>query len=352
MIDVALDCTGLPAAPAGLRLRAREAFSLEISPEFPFTVPRVRVPHTRWAGVPHVQWQTIICLYAAPSVEWVSADGMPGLLDRLICWLRQAAAGNLDPDGQPLHPPVAYASPVAGVAVVRPDLPVAVSSPVTGSASSARLMVAVCRQDRRDRADVTEWITPDQWKLRNQAAELSGDLGADGNRLLGAAAIILTRDIGFEYPDKAAALLAGLEVAGEDPAALLGLFGAVAAINARLDAVHTLQGHALPARPLCLFVGTPSRRAAGTGHRLIHLVCWRLDDIGQKLLATARLSGTDDHQLALATAGWLEQATTTWIAWPGGFAAGQRAGRRGVIPKRRAWFRGHIRWPRRSGARR
>ena len=313
VIDIALDCTGLAAATAGLRLRAREPFSIEISPEFPFTVPQVRVPHTRWAGVPHVQWQTIICLYAAPSVEWVPADGMRGLLDRLIHWLRQAAAGNLDPDGQPLHPPVAYASPAAGVAVVRPDLPGTGSGPVTGSAGSPQLMVAVCRQDRQDRADVTAWITPDQWKRRYQTAELSGDLGIDGNRLLGAAAIILTRDIGFEYPDKAGPLLAGLKDAGTDPAALLGLLGTVAAINARLDAVHALQGQELPARPLCLFVGTPSRRAADSDHRLIHLVCWRLDEVGQKLLATARLSGTDDHQLARATAGWLEQATTTWI---------------------------------------
>jgi len=312
-IDIALDCAGLAAAPAGLRLRAREAFSLEISPEFPFTVPQVRVPHARWAGVPHVQWQRVVCLYAAPSVEWVPADGMRGLLDRLICWLRQAAAGNLDPDGQPLHPPVAYASLAAGVAVVRPDLPGASSGPVTGSAGSARLMVAVCRQDRQDRADVTEWITPDQWKLRYQAAELSGDLGTDGYRLLGGAAIILSRHIGFEYPEKADALLAGLQGAGADRAALLGLLGTVAAVNARLDAVHAFQGQGLPARPLCLFVGTPSRRGAGSERRLIHLVCWRLDEAGQRLLAAARLSGTDDHQLAGVTAGWLEQASATWI---------------------------------------
>ena len=35
--------------------------------------------------------------------------------------------------------------------------------------------------------DVTEWITPEQWKMRYQAAELSGDVGEDGYRLLGAA---------------------------------------------------------------------------------------------------------------------------------------------------------------------
>ena len=64
--------------------------------------------------MPHVQWQHLICLYAAPSVEWLPADGMRGLLDRLIAWLRRAAAGDLDPEDQPLHPPVAYVSLSAG----------------------------------------------------------------------------------------------------------------------------------------------------------------------------------------------------------------------------------------------
>jgi len=312
-IDIALDCTGIAPAPDGLRLRARETFGLEIGLAFPFTVPQVSVRHTRWAGTPHVQWQSILCLYAAPSVEWLPADGMRGLLDRLILWLRQAAAGDLDPDGQPLHPPVAYASLAAGVAVVRPDLPATGISRAGSSGGDATLVVAVCQHDRPDRADVTEWITPEQWKLRFQAAELRGDLDDDGRRLFGAAVILLSRDIGFEYPDKADALLAGLRRAGAEPDGLLRFLSTVAAINARLDAVHALQGHDLPARPLLLFVGTPSRRAAGGDRTLTHLVCWRLDEIGQKLLATARLTATDDHELARAATTWLEQATTTWM---------------------------------------
>jgi integrative and conjugative element protein (TIGR02256 family) len=313
VIDFALDCSGIAHASAGVRLRARETFSLDISPAFPFTVPQVRVPHSRWAGTPHMQWQKVICLYAAPSVEWLPADGMRGLVDRLILWLRRAAAGDLDPEGQPLHPPVAYASWGTGVAVVRPDLSAAESGPPGGSGDTARLMVAACKHDRQSRADVTGWITPEQWKLRFQTAELHGDLDGDGRRLFGAAVILLSRDIGFEYPDKADVLLAGLRDAGADPAGLLGLLSIVAAINVRLDAVHALQGHDLPARSLLLFVGTPSRRLPGSTRRLTHLVCWQLDDVGQKLLATAQRSGTDDHGLARAAARWLEQATTTWM---------------------------------------
>ena len=75
--------------------------------------------------------------------------------------------------------------------------------------------------------------------------------------MLGAAAIILTRDIGFEYPDKAGVLVAGLkEDAARTLPALLDLLGTVAAINARLDAVHALQGQELPAGP-CAFSSAP-----------------------------------------------------------------------------------------------
>jgi integrative and conjugative element protein (TIGR02256 family) len=313
VIDIAMDCSGMPRAAAGVRLRARETFSLEISPAFPFTVPQVSVPHSRWAGTPHVQWQKVICLYAAPSVEWLPADGMRGLVDRLILWLRRAAAGELDPEGQPLHPPVAYATWSAGVAVVRPDLPAAAATPGTGAPCAARFMVAVCRQDRLDRADVIEWVTPAVWKMRYQSAELSGDVSDGGTRFLGAAAIMLGQDIGFEYPDNASALLAGLAKAGAGTTSLLGLLSTVAVINARLDAVLVGQQHEQVPRPLCLFVGTPSRRVPGSDRRLTHLVCWRLDQVGQQLLAAARAAGTDDRDLARATAAWLEQATTSWM---------------------------------------
>jgi integrative and conjugative element protein (TIGR02256 family) len=313
VIGVALDCSGIASTPGGLRLRAREAFSLEISPEFPFTVPQVSVTHTRWAGTPHVQWRTIICLYAAPSVEWLPADGMRGLLDRLIAWLRRAAAGDLDPEGQPLHPPVAYVSLSAGVAVVRPDLPAPAPDRGAGTGGPARMMVAVCRQDRQDRVDVTEWVTPEQWMMRFRAAELDGGVGDDGRRVLGAAVILLSQDIGFEYPAEASALLAGLEAIGLDRGGVLGLLSTVAAVNARLDAVAVDGEYEQVARPLCLFVGTPSRRMPGSGHRHAHLVCWRIDQAGQQLLTAARSPGSSDQDLAAATAAWLDHAATTWI---------------------------------------
>jgi len=313
VIGIALDCSGIVSSPAGLRLRAREAFGFEVSPEFPFTVPQVSVTHTRWAGTPHVQWQHVICLYAAPSVEWPPADGMRGLLDRLITWLRRAAAGDLDPEDQPLHPPVAYASLSAGVAVVRPDLPASEPEPEAGIAGPATMMIAVCRQDRPDRIDVTEWVTPEQWTMRFRTAELNGGVGDDGYRVLGAAVILLTQDIGFEYPAEASALLTGLDAAGVDRASVLSLLGTVATVNARLDAVSGGEQYEQVTRPLSVFVGTSSRRMPGSDHKRAHLVCWRIDQAGQRLLAAARSPGTTDHDLTEATAAWLNQAATTWL---------------------------------------
>jgi integrative and conjugative element protein (TIGR02256 family) len=313
VLDVVLDCTGIAVAPAGVRLRPRELFSVEISPEFPFVIPQVRVSHARWAAVPHVQWGKTICLYAAPVVEWVPADGMRGLLERLISWLRRAAAGDLDPAGQPLHPPVAYGSLAAGVVVVRPDLPPADPDPGLGSEDRPRLLIAVCRQKYEGRIDVTEWITPQRWQQRYQTAELDGSVQDDGYRILGAAAVVLPHDIGFEYPDKADALLTGLHSAGVDSTDLLGLLGTVAAINARLDAASLMHGQDVPVRLLSLFVGTPSRRLADSDHLLTHLVCWQLDQVGQKALVAARQATLDDSQLPAEVGSWLNQAPTTWI---------------------------------------
>ena len=174
-------------------------------------------------------------------------------------------------------------------------------------------MVAVCRQDRQDRADVTEWITPDQWKLRYQAAELSGDLGDDGNRLLGAAAIILSRDIGFEYPGEAAALLAGLEAAGVDRcrAARPARYRRGDQRPPRRGA--RAQGHEQYLPGPCACSSAPRRGArAGSGHRLSIWSAGGSTRPGRNCWPPRGLPGPGS-QLAGATAGWLDQAATTWI---------------------------------------
>ena len=154
VIDVALDCTGIPAAPAGLRLRAREAFAVKVGRQFPFTVPRVSVRHGRWAGVPHMQWRR-----TSSACTWrrLSSGTRQTVCEACSAGSSTGSAGNLDPEDQSLYPPVAYVLLSAGVAVIHPDLPESVSA-VTGPPAAARLIVALCRQDRLYRVDVTEWI--------------------------------------------------------------------------------------------------------------------------------------------------------------------------------------------------
>jgi len=93
IVDVSLP-TGAIARGVGLKLRARETFRLLIDPDFPYELPSIVVRHRRWAGTPHVQWGSLLCLYAAPAVEWNPSDGMFGFLDRLWQWLGSAAAGD------------------------------------------------------------------------------------------------------------------------------------------------------------------------------------------------------------------------------------------------------------------
>ena len=93
--------------------------------DFPYQLPATWTRHLRFAGLPHVQWKRHLCLYQAPATEWNVNDGMFGYLSRLNVWLDHASAGQLNPSGEALHPPVAYlpAGPVR-IVIPRVDAPV------------------------------------------------------------------------------------------------------------------------------------------------------------------------------------------------------------------------------------
>ncbi len=286
-VEVSLDCSGTPYASEGLRLRGRERFLIAIAPGFPFHHPEVRVPHTRWAGVPHVQFGEWLCLYAAPSIEWAPADGMRGLVERLTLWLDRASMGQLDPDDQPLHPPVAYAAPTAGVVVVRADLGELAPQPRPphrqaggerrprgGDAPhDCRLLVAICEQHDAARLDVVGWVGREAWRRR--AVEGAVAAGRDGRPLVGALAVLMDTEISFEYPRQVSDLLRGLEGAGVPVGELITAMAEVAAINCIVAATGTISSPALR-----VLVGSPSRTRAG-GAVLQHLVCWRADDVAK-----------------------------------------------------------------------
>lgn len=79
----------------GLRLRDHEEFRVTVGPS-DLAPPRVEVDHLRFLNHAHVLQGTRLCLYLDPSREWDPADGFGGLVDRLIEWLGDAAAGRFD----------------------------------------------------------------------------------------------------------------------------------------------------------------------------------------------------------------------------------------------------------------
>jgi len=289
--DVSLDLHGLPHVEAGIEVRARERFLIDVPPQFPFRLPTVRVRHTRWAGTAHVQWRRLLCLYAAPSTRWVPGDGMRGYIGRLKFWLEKAALGQLDPDDQPLHPPVAYVLG-GGKVVVRPDLGDRVPWAVEPGLP-VRALLGLCEQDG-DRLDIVAWMDVDTYKRRVDAGDPPVD--ADGIPYVAAAVVLLSSVIAFEYPDEARELADGLTAAGLSRDELLELVGVVAhgnTVAAGRSVVTPGDDAGAPAElpegpggaPLLVLVGTPSRRVAAGGPRLAHLVAWRLDDLGGKITA-------------------------------------------------------------------
>ncbi len=283
VVELSLLCRDLPKAAGSLPLRERERFRLLIPPNFPFDYPAVCTRHGRFAGFPHVQWNRILCLYQAPQTEWDPSDGMFGFVDRLWLWLRQAAVGQLDPMGAPLHPPVTYrsAGPVRTV-VPRADAPVVQDEPWYGTAH--------LRTVTGNRVDVIGWST----------------LLAENTPTPVGAAILLPTPMPFEFPSKV----------GE-------LFVALADRNvSRQQLFLTLQAallHNERDAPLYVLIGTPMRGIRGSGQIRQHLTAWYIDAVVVKGLRLAinvynenpalREIGAEVEKLILE---WADTARVSW----------------------------------------
>ncbi|MGA5305754.1 ThiF family adenylyltransferase [Nucisporomicrobium flavum] len=309
-VEVSIDTSGITHAPGGIRVRARERFVLLVGPRFPYVAPWVWVRHRRWAGTAHVQWGSSLCLYAAPSVEWSPAEGMRGLIERLLLWVEQAAAGQLDPDDRPLHPPATYTGTSGLRIVMRADLGDLV--PWRGTADGKAVCLVGDAEIRDRRIDVLAW---------RQANAQDGDepdpdrTGRFGHRMQ-VAAVLVDQLLGFEYPDKAKALAEGLYAAGLQHDDFMQTIAQVAARNALLAE----DGH--PPPPLIVVVGTPARRL-GDGRRLAHLVAWRLDSFAERVAdllarvdALQPLPAIVELRRDVVELGrsWLDFASTDWIS--------------------------------------
>jgi len=282
-------------------IRARERFTLAVPPNFPFVPPQVSVSHDRFAGLPHVQWRHHLCLYISPTTEWHPSDGMFGLLDRLLLWVERAAAGALDPAGEPLHPPVAYQSVHSGVVVIRADTPPIQDAVWVG--------FAVLQQVSDARVDLIWWLSLAETRrflaapTTEMLVALTG-ISVQTTTVRLALAILLARPTAFEFPAKARELIDMLNGQGIDKDSIFDGFALVAGLNRRLAGLQeggTEQG-------VYTVIGTPMRGIAG-GERRYHLVVWHLSALEQQavdLLASVFSPSTELASIGERARGWLD----------------------------------------------
>lgn len=279
---VSIPCGDMPKTADGLRLRAREKVRLHVPRDFPYRPPAAWTDHTRFAGFPHVQWSSFLCLYVSVATEWDASDGMFGFIDRLEEWFRLAAQDQLDPLGAPLHPPVAYKK-VNKLIIPRAD------TPAVGE--TAWIGLAHLRIVSEHRVDIVDW---------------SGVLDSAVPPDL-AAAILLSEELPFEYPTKACDLLDLLERQGVSRGDV-HLALAVAARRNIKDA------------PLYVVVGAPMRGIRGESKPKQHLTAWFIES---ELAAGLRLSlekYRDDadisaiaQRIETLVSEWLELVEVAWV---------------------------------------
>jgi len=274
VVVVSIECRSFRHCDGGVRFKARERIRIEIPAAFPLSIPRVYFTHKRYADCPHVQWGDYICLYQAPDVEWNASGGMFGLMRRVHDWLKAAAAGELDPFGMPLHPPVAYQ--VGSICVV-PCQDAPQPSPPYWSG-----YVEITREDKNV-AEFGRWI---------ERTEEIPD-----TRL--ATAILLPGSMPHEYPKSMVDLLVDLIARGV-PLEVLRL-------TMELGILRTPSG-----APAFFVLGAAMRGVAGE-HRLQHLACWRINADCTNNLREAVLAATEDNPIdkeAFFT--WASEAQVEW----------------------------------------
>jgi integrative and conjugative element protein (TIGR02256 family) len=280
-VEVSLDCRGIEHHPVGVRMRERERFVVSIGEGFPFTPPSVFVVHRRWAGTPHVQWGRSLCIYVAPAVEWQPSDGMFGFVERLWLWLKKAAAGELDPDDAPLHPPVAYLTSGVDVPMIIPraDTPAVGAAPWIGGVVLEKVSGA--------RIDLVGW-------KENLTSWLED----------AAPAILLPGTLDFEYPSSVRELIGVLDERGVRRDVTRTMLE-VAALGLEEDA------------PLIVVIGSAMRGTAAD--RRQHLSTWCIEPLVAWGLRTALDADADDQErrergkrVREIIDGWAEEAKVHW----------------------------------------
>lgn len=307
-VHVNLDCSARKSSGGGLRLRRREWFTIAIPADFPYQLPATWTRHARFAGLPHVQWKRQLCLYQAPATEWNVNDGMFGYLNRLDLWLDHAAANQLNPSGEPLHPPVAYI-PESPLRVVIPRA----DTPIVSTAN----WIGFARLDRISdiRADIVGWVP----------------LAEIGDESPVAPAFLISELMPYEFPKKMGELFSELERRRISIHLLINVLRLAVLFNGEND-------------PLYVVLGTPMRGVAGTANVQYHLAAWYVEPalVGGLRLSLRRF---DPNPRLQEIGERVEQLVLDWlnitdVAWCGVCEHRPQI----VIPRDRdaaaAWFKG------------
>jgi predicted acylesterase/phospholipase RssA len=277
LVDVSLRVSHIEQTEEGVQLRARERLEVLIPPDFPFQKPSAFATHRRWAGTPHVHWGSLLCLYQAIS-EWDPSRGMYGFLERLELWMTQAAAGELDPDDAPLHPPMIYNQRGSTLFIPTADAPAVGEEPWIG--------FATLDLDSPLHTDIVGWdVLPP-----SRACAL---------------AVLLPQPFSWEYPERVGDLLNALEKQGVATALLWRTLALCAGLRDEGEPLH-------------IVLGTPMRRG-NDGHPRQHLAVWEISgETANKLRKIAPVA-SDGKELADARAAYgeslLSWAKLTSLTW-------------------------------------
>lgn len=260
--EISLHCGTLKREPGGLSLRERERFVLSISSDFPFVVPEIYVPHTRFAGWPHVFWEQGLCLFQAPDTEWDAADGMFGFIDRLWIWLDHGARNQLNPVNLPMHPPAVVDGLRSEFTVVaKANAPVFQGERWHGYALFDPI------GDRR--LDLVGWLP-----FSTEAQP----------RPPCAPAVLLTVDMPWQMPGKLSDLLALMERSGLNREVVFFLLQLAILRNGENA-------------PIFFIIGTPQRGLVATGDFRQHLMAWQVDPDIASSLALSLEKYSDNEKL-------------------------------------------------------
>lgn len=273
-IMLSVNLEGYDRGAGGIPFRIRERLKLDVPPGFPLERPSLYFTHKLYGDFAHVQWGNSICLYQAPNTEWQPADGMFGFIGRVDDWLRAAALGQLDPAGQPLHPPAVY--PQNWISVIpTQDTPKPEASFWHGYAEITREN-DVC-------VELGRWI--------------AGDEQIPEARL--AVTILLASGMPHEYPTTLLDLLTSLIDRGVTPE-FIRLVLSIGALRTP------------PGKPMFFVLGA-AMRGISEGARMQHLAAWHVDGERADALRNAALEATPENPINIEVFyRWAVDAKVEW----------------------------------------